>query len=101
VQLLILAAVFQISDGLQVSGAGALRGLKDTKIPMFVNLIAYWMVGLPFGYYLGIIQGMGARGLWTGWIAGLGFTAISHPVRFFLQIKKIKFSEKPVDAEIR
>jgi MATE family multidrug resistance protein len=99
-QLLFLAAIFQISDGLQVSGSGALRGLKDTKIPMFVNLVAYWVVGLPFGYYLGIIEGMGAQGLWTGWIAGLGFAAISHPVRFFLKLRRIKFVEMPMNAEI-
>lgn len=88
VQLLFLAAIFQISDGLQVAGAGALRGLKDTKIPMIVNMIAYWIVGLPCGYYLGIMQGYGAKGLWAGWIAGLSFAAFSHPLRFFRLIKK-------------
>lgn len=81
--LLYMAAIFQISDGLQVSGYGALRGLKDTTIPMVVNFIAYWMVGLPLGYYLGIIQDIGPQGLWMGLIAGLTIAAILHNVRFY------------------
>ncbi|SMO60872.1 MATE family efflux transporter [Fodinibius sediminis] len=83
VSLLYMAAIFQISDGLQVSGYGALRGLKDTKIPMVVNFIAYWLVGLPLGYYLGIIRGIGPQGLWMGLIAGLTIAAILHNVRFY------------------
>lgn len=92
VQLIFLAAIFQISDGLQISGVGALRGMKDTKIPMFVNMIAYWVVGLPLGYYLGIVLGYGASGLWAGWIGGLSFTAISHPLRFFRLIRRYRQS---------
>ncbi|MFQ5601753.1 MAG: MATE family efflux transporter [bacterium] len=83
VKLLYLAAIFQISDGLQVSSLGALRGLKDTKIPMFVNIVAYWVVGLPFGYYLGIHFDYGAQGLWIGLIAGLSVAAILHNWRFY------------------
>jgi len=87
VSLLYMAAVFQISDGLQVSGFGALRGLKDTKVPMYVNLIAYWIVGLPLGYYLGITRGMGPEGLWIGLIAGLSVAAVLHNIRFHLLTK--------------
>lgn len=83
ISLLYMAAIFQISDGLQVSGYGALRGLKDTKIPMFVNLIAYWMIGLPLGYYLGITRDVGPQGLWIGLIAGLSVAAILHNLRFW------------------
>jgi len=86
--LLYMAAIFQISDGLQVSGYGALRGLKDTTIPMVVNFIAYWMVGLPLGYYLGIIQDIGPQGLWMGLIAGLTIAAILHNVRFYKLTKQ-------------
>ncbi|MGM0739068.1 MAG: MATE family efflux transporter [Bacteroidota bacterium] len=82
--LLIMAAIFQISDGLQVSGSGALRGLKDTRVPMFVNLTAYWIVGIPLGYTLGIVLEWGPRGLWAGLIAGLTMAAILHNVRFHL-----------------
>ncbi|MEX1120930.1 MAG: MATE family efflux transporter, partial [Balneolales bacterium] len=70
ISLIYMAAIFQISDGLQVSGYGALRGLKDTKIPMYVNLLAYWVIGLPLGYYLGIYKNIGPEGLWIGLIAG-------------------------------
>jgi len=84
VGLIYMAAIFQISDGLQVSGYGALRGLKDTKVPMYVNLVAYWLVGLPAAYYLGIILHFGPRGLWVGLIAGLTIAAILHNVRFYL-----------------
>lgn len=88
ISLLYMAAIFQISDGLQVSGYGALRGLKDTTIPMVVNFIAYWMVGLPLGYYLGIIRGIGPQGLWMGLIAGLTIAAILHNIRFYLLTKR-------------
>lgn len=84
VGLLYMAAIFQISDGLQVSGYGALRGLKDTTVPMYVNLVAYWVVGLPLGYYLGIVRGVGPQGLWMGLIAGLTVAAVLHNVRFSL-----------------
>lgn len=87
VNLLYMAAIFQISDGLQVSSYGALRGLKDTKFPMIVNLIAYWIIGVPLGYYLGIIHGVGPKGLWIGLIAGLSVAAILHNLRFWLETR--------------
>lgn len=87
ISLLYMAAIFQISDGLQVSGYGALRGLKDTKIPMYVNFVAYWLIGLPLGYYLGIPLDYGPQGLWMGLIAGLTVAAILHNFRFFIQTK--------------
>lgn len=87
VSLLYMAAIFQISDGLQVSSYGALRGLKDTTVPMIVNFIAYWMVGLPLGYYLGIIHNIGPQGLWMGLIAGLTIAAILHNIRFYVLTK--------------
>jgi multidrug resistance protein, MATE family len=82
IQLIYMAAIFQLSDGLQVSGLGALRGLKDTRIPMYVNLIAYWIIGLPLGYWLGIVMDMGPTGLWIGLIAGLTIAGILHNWRF-------------------
>ncbi|WP_265766227.1 MATE family efflux transporter [Fodinibius salsisoli] len=83
ISLLYMAAIFQISDGLQVSGYGALRGLKDTTLPMAVNFVAYWLVGLPLGYYLGLVRGIGPQGLWMGLIAGLTIAAILHNIRFY------------------
>lgn len=87
VQLLLMAAIFQLSDGLQVSGFGALRGLKDTKIPMYVNLVAYWLIGIPVAYYLGFIADFGAQGLWMGLIAGLTVAGILHNLRFYIKTK--------------
>lgn len=80
--LLFLAAIFQLSDGLQVSAAGALRGLKDTRMPMLMTIVAYWMIGLPVGYALGFRLGHGAAGLWSGLIAGLSVASIFLPWRF-------------------
>jgi len=80
--LIVLAGAFQISDGLQVAGFGALRGLKDTKVPVIVNVISYWLIGLPCGYLLGMHFGLGARGLWLGLTAGLSVAAILHNYRF-------------------
>lgn len=70
-QLLLLAAVFQFSDGIQVTANGALRGLKDTTVPMVLTTLAYWGVGMPIGYGLAFHAGMGVRGMWMGLIAGL------------------------------
>lgn len=76
VSLLFFAALFQFSDGLQVSSASALRGLKDTKIPMIITAISYWLVGFPTGYYLAEYQGLQANGYWIGMIFGLSTAAI-------------------------
>ncbi len=82
VSLLFMAGLFQISDGLQVGGFGALRGLKDTRVPMIVNFIAYWVIGFPVGYYLGIVSDFGPEGLWIGLISGLSVAAVLHNFRF-------------------
>jgi MATE family multidrug resistance protein len=84
VTLLFMAAIFQIFDGLQVAGAGALRGMKDTEIPMFMTTLAYWGIGLPLGYVLGISLGGGPSSLWIGFICGLGVAAVLLNTRFYL-----------------
>ena len=73
--LLLIAALFQVSDGLQVVGLGALRGLEDVKVPSVVALLAYWAVALPLGYFLGFRLHLGAPGVWTGLLAGLTIVA--------------------------
>src|SRR5581483_3700051 len=65
VNLLFIAAAFQLFDGLQTVATGALRGAGETRIPMFSSFVAYWVIGLPLGYYLGFPRGLGALGLWT------------------------------------
>jgi MATE family multidrug resistance protein len=69
--LLLVAAAFQLYDGLQTVATGALRGTGDTRTPMFANLVAYWFVGLPLGYFLCFSQGWGAVGVWVGLCLGL------------------------------
>jgi len=70
-RLLLVAAAFQLFDGLQTVATGALRGSGDTRTPMFANLIAYWLIGLPAGYVLCFRFGWGALGVWIGLCAGL------------------------------
>jgi MATE family multidrug resistance protein len=66
VNLLLVAAAFQLFDGLQTVATGALRGTGETRIPMFSSFVAYWVIGLPLGYYLGFGRRLGAVGLWLG-----------------------------------
>ena len=80
--LLVVAALFQISDGVQVVGLGALRGLADVKIPTLYTLFAYWVMALPIGYILGIQLKMGAIGVWVGLLIGLSISAVMQFARF-------------------
>ncbi len=73
--LLGVAAMFQIVDGIQVAAAGALRGLKDTRVPLLIGTLAYWGIGLPCGYILGMVWGFGGVGLWWGFAIGLAVAA--------------------------
>lgn len=82
-QLIVLAGLFQFSDGIQVAANGALRGLKDTRVPMAITLFAYWIVGMPVGWWLAFHHGLGARGMWMGLIAGLSVAAVMLFVRFW------------------
>ncbi len=81
--LLLMAAVFQVSDGLQAGALGALRGLKDTRYPVLVTFVAYWMIGLPIGWSIGIGRALGPQGLWVGLVAGLTFAALLLSLRFW------------------
>jgi len=82
-QLIVLAGLFQFSDGIQVAANGALRGLKDTRVPMALTLFSYWGVGMPVGWWLAFHHGMGARGMWIGLIAGLSVAAVMLFTRFW------------------
>lgn len=81
--LLVYAAVFQYADGLQALSGGALRGLKDTRVPAIITVAAYWGVGLPVGAGLGLWAGWGAAGLWVGLILGLSTAAVLLTWRFW------------------
>ncbi len=74
--LIPVAGVFQIFDGLQAVGAGVLRGLGDTRAPMVINILGFWLFGMPVSIYFGFYAGLGPRGLWWGFVVGLGAVAL-------------------------
>ncbi len=80
--LIVIAGFFQLSDGAQVVCTGALRGLQDVKMPTVFIFIAYWVIGLPLGYFLGFKAGLGSIGIWYGLLIGLTITAIAMFIRF-------------------
>jgi len=82
VRFLVLAAAFQFFDGLQVTANGALRGIKDTQLPMLVTVVAYWGIGFPVAWWLAFGQGLGAPGIWWGLTAGLAMAALGLTARF-------------------
>ncbi len=105
VSLLFVAAVFQLFDGVQVSAAGALRGLKDTRVPMLIGFVSYWLVGLSTGYVFGFKLHLGPTGLWSGLVLGLLFAAVLLLWRFWrhsgsaLEIKAFVASGAKSSAE--
>lgn len=76
------AAMFQVFDGVQVSASGALRGFKDTRVPMVISLVAYWLLGLTSGALLAFRLGLGGRGLWLGLVVGLAAASVMLVARF-------------------
>ena len=80
--LLIIAGLFQISDGIQAVGLGILRGIRDIKKPTIVTFISYWIISIPLSYFLGIEYGYGVYGIWIGLSIGLTLAAIFHITRF-------------------
>lgn len=88
-KLLLIAAVFQISDGIQVVVLGALRGMQDVKIPMYITFVAYWIVGFPISFYLGKYTELKAVGIWIGLLAGLTAAALFLYIRFARLTRKL------------
>lgn len=88
-QLLIVAALFQLSDGLQVVILGALRGLQDVRYPTLICFFAYWVIGFPVSYLLGKENAMGSMGIWFGLLAGLSASSILLYIRFNYLSKKL------------
>jgi len=88
-QLLLVAAFFQISDGIQVVVLGALRGLQDVRIPTLITFIAYWLIGFAICYYLGLHSDFGSPGIWIGLLTGLTASAIMLYIRFNYLTKKL------------
>lgn len=86
--LLLFAAFFQISDSTQAIGAGLLRGIKDVRKPTVLIGIAYWVIGLPAGWLFAFPLGMGAAGMWAGFIVGLSFASVFLIIRFLRKSKQ-------------
>lgn len=90
VPLMVIAGFFQLSDGMQVVCAGALRGLQDVKVPSLLIFVAYWIIALPLGYWLAFPLGQGAVGIWLGLLIGLTITASTMVWRFNTLSRKLK-----------
>ncbi|MBT3487948.1 MAG: MATE family efflux transporter [Desulfobacula sp.] len=86
--LLVIVAFFQISDGTQAVGLGILRGITDMKIPTLITLAAYWLMGLPSGYYMAFKLDMGIYGIWYGLLVSLSISGIFMMLRFNSKSKK-------------
>jgi MATE family multidrug resistance protein len=94
-KLLLISAIFQISDTLQVVALGALRGMQDVKIPTVITFVAYWLIGFPISYYLSMVSDYGSAGIWIGLLAGLTASGVMLFIRFNYLSKRLilKFSE--------
>lgn len=88
-QLLVITTFFQISDGVQVTALGALRGLGDVRFPTWVTFGSYWVIALPVGYLLGTFTELGAVGVWIGLAIGLSVSALSLWLRFRSKVQNL------------
>jgi multidrug resistance protein, MATE family len=91
-QLLVLAGVFQIFDGIQITSTGALRGFADTRVPLVIAFVAYWVLALPVCYLAAFPGGLGAPGIWMGFVTGLGVTALAMGARLLFKCATLKNS---------
>ena len=82
ISLLLIAAVFQIADGVQIGAAGALRGYKDTRVPMFINTFSYWVLGFTLAYLAAITYRAPPTYIWAGFVLGLSVAAVLLTIRF-------------------
>jgi multidrug resistance protein, MATE family len=89
VGLLVVTALFQIPDGVQVVALSLLRGIKDTKVPMILAVISYWVIGMPTSYVLGFVWGYGGVGIWAGLVFGLSVAAITMLWRFVWLMRRM------------
>ena len=103
--LIIYSAIFQFSDAIQVTAAGALRGYQDTRITMLITLFSYWGVGLPVGYALGLTEqfgvAQGPAGLWQGLIVGLSCAAVMLGLRLHNIARKHIYLPSIVQHSVR
>jgi multidrug resistance protein, MATE family len=91
--LLILAAIFQLSDGFQVVGVSLLRGIQDVRIPSVMAFASYWLIMVPSGYLLAFHFGLQVKGIWIGFIIGLTVAALLMYARFRYKLQNIQFTD--------
>jgi MATE family multidrug resistance protein len=87
-QLIPIAGVFQVFDGIQAVAAGVLRGIGDTRAPLIVNLFGFWLLGVPTSVYLGFYTEARGTGLWWGFVAGLGAVALFLLMRIRVRMRR-------------
>lgn len=96
-KLLLIAALFQLSDGTQSVSLGILRGITDTKIPTLVTVVAYWIIGIPVGLWMADYFAIGLYGIWFGLTVGLTFSAVMLSIRFIKESRAFNFVEEEKD----
>lgn len=89
-QLLIIAGLFQLFDGTQVVGMGILRGMGDVNRPTWITFVAYWIIGLPLGYFMAVTLGIGVKGIWYGLTIGLIISSILLYLRYRRVVNKFE-----------
>jgi MATE family multidrug resistance protein len=82
ISLMMMAALFQVADGIQIGAAGALRGYKDTRVPMLINAFAFWGLGFPCAYLAARVLNLEPRFIWLGLVIGLTVSALLLTTRF-------------------
>ena len=82
ISLLLMAAVFQIGDGVQIGATGVLRGYKDTRVPMAINIFSYWFLAFPLAYLAAITYRLPPQYVWAGFVLGLSVAAILLTARY-------------------
>jgi MATE family multidrug resistance protein len=84
ISMLLIAAIFQVADGVQIGAAGALRGFKDTRVPMAINIFAYWIVAFPLAYLAAVTYKAPPNYVWAGFVIGLSTAAVLLSWRYVL-----------------
>ena len=82
ISMLLMAAIFQVADGVQIGAAGALRGFKDTRVPMVINMFSYWLLAFPISYLAAVTYQASPAYIWLGFVIGLTIAAVLLTVRF-------------------
>jgi MATE family multidrug resistance protein len=101
ISLLLMAAIFQVGDGIQIGAAGALRGYKDTRIPMIINTVSYWIIAFPLAYLAAVTFKMPPNYIWGGFVAGLSVAAVLLTWRYNrLSMSLIRISGGRTDIRI-